>query len=309
MQIFMIFKQATIESHLVTDFDINDCLLVDKPSKISTFDIIRNLKKYFSNKIKIGHGGTLDPFATGLVIILFGKSTKIQQFIQHSRKIYSGKVLLGIKTDTLDMTGKIIKKEQAPKPSQKDIANIRKGILSINHQIPPKYSAVKKNGIPLYKYARKGVDVSVQPREIKIYDFEITDYRYPYIAFKTEVSGGTYIRSLAESIGNILKTYATLEELRRLMIDNISVDNAVPLSSINSFEDINVNLLSSSDFLIMPEIIINKSMQKDIINGKSIAIETTNSNNQIFKLIFQKKLVAIGKLTNDNRIHPVKVLV
>lgn len=305
----MIFKQATIESHLVTDSDINDCLLIDKPSKISTFDIIRNLKRYLNKKIKIGHCGTLDPFATGLVVILFGKSTKIQRFIQHSRKIYIGKLILGVKTDTLDMTGKILKKEQAPEPSQKNILNIRNRILSINFQIPPKYSAVKKNGIPLYKYARKGVDVSVQPREIKIYDFEITDYKYPYITFKTEVSGGTYIRSLAESVGNILKTYASLEELRRLTIDNISVENAVPLSSINSFEDINVNLISSSSLISMPEIIIDISMQKDIIHGKSIDIETTSSNNQLFKLIFRKKLIAIGKLADDNRIHPVKVLV
>lgn len=210
-------------------------LLIDKPAGITSFDVIRVLRKKFGIK-KMGHAGTLDPLATGLLIIGIGDGTKdLTKYIK-LQKTYEAEILFGTKTDTGDTDGKIIEEKSATHLSKENVMKALKKIIG-THLFPvPFYSAIKVSGVRLYTHARKG-DIIVLPKK------EMTVFAASLISFRTlgekavasvslNVSSGTYIRTLAEEIGNILSLPATIQKLRRIRIGNFSINNAIPLSEI-----------------------------------------------------------------------------
>ena len=205
-------------------------LLVDKPKGWTSFDVVAKvrgiLKKSGVQKPKVGHTGTLDPLATGLLVLTLGSYTKRAQEFSKLDKTYEVTMKLGQTSTTGDEEGEktVVSKHQ---PTKAEIAtNLRLFVGEIK-QVPPAYSAIKVGGQRAYKLARAGKAVKLEPRKVKIYSIELTNYSYPFVEFRATVSSGTYIRSLVEDIGRQLGTGAYMSDLRRTQIGSFHVDNAV----------------------------------------------------------------------------------
>lgn len=212
-------------------------ILIDKPAGISSFGCVakvrRRLKAEFGHKVKVGHTGTLDPFATGLLILLSGKMTKKSNEFLKKDKEYIATMKLGFISTTGDTEGEI-----SPYPARAALRNVPnqsmvestiQSFVGEIEQTPPRFSAIKINGERAYKLARKDVDFEIPSRKVTIYDIEILDYNYPELTIRCFVSSGTYIRTLAEDIGKALGTGAYLTALRRTKIGDYSVENAEKL--------------------------------------------------------------------------------
>lgn len=207
----------------------NQIILIDKPAGISSFGVVakvrRELTQKFGHKTKVGHTGTLDPFATGLLILLTGKMTKKSHEFLKLDKVYEATLKLGFVSSTGDPEGEIKKLND----NSIEINKIKKTIKTFIGEIeqtPPKFSAIKINGERAYKLARKNKEFEVPSREVEIYSIDILDYHYPELKIRTHVSSGTYIRTLAEDIGKKLGTGAYLISLRRIKIGNYDIKNA-----------------------------------------------------------------------------------
>ena len=206
-------------------------LYIDKPKGLTSFDICFKLRKVLGTK-KIGHTGTLDPNATGLMIILSDKDSKANQFLVSDNKEYIATCLLGIETDTLDIDGKVINTKEETMPDKEEIKNVLSSFLGESYQIPPMTSAIKKNGKKLYEYQREGIEVEIEPRKINIEEIELLDINDKTFSFRCKVSSGTYIRSLLKDILTKLNVIGTLSELRRTKINDIDVSKADKLEDV-----------------------------------------------------------------------------
>lgn len=207
-------------------------LLIDKPAGISSFGVVAKIRgkmrAEFGHKIKVGHTGTLDPFATGLLIILTGKMTKKSNDFLKLDKVYEATMRLGYISTTGDPEGEITKNGDFVPDSEMIQAETRKFVGKIT-QTPPKFSAIKIDGKRAYKLAREGKDFEIPAREVTIYSLEILDYTYPNLTIRCHVSSGTYIRTLAEDFGRALGTGAYLTALRRIEIGKYSIKDALKL--------------------------------------------------------------------------------
>ena len=200
-------------------------LLVDKPEGLSSAGAIRALKGRLGGA-KVGHLGTLDPFASGLLPLCVGEATKIARYLLLERKEYAGTIRLGIETDTLDRTGETLSTAEVPDVSAQHLANVARRFIGRQHQVPPMYSALKRDGVPLYKLARRGLEVEREAREIEIRVLELTPRDRERIDFSLECSKGTYVRVLAADLGRALGTVAHLERLRRTAVGEFRVTDA-----------------------------------------------------------------------------------
>jgi tRNA pseudouridine55 synthase len=213
--------------------ELDGVLLVDKERGVTSHGVIARLRKIFGVK-RIGHAGTLDPMATGLLIILIGRSTKISQHLIGLPKCYSGTMKLGIATDSHDAEGTITGVREVSGIALDDIENLAKNFIGDQHQIPPMFSAKKVNGKRLYDLARKGKTVERNPQFIRIDAFEIHDLRGDEVDFSVHCSKGTYVRTLANDFGERLGCGAHLIALRRTQIENFSVDDALGIGEIET---------------------------------------------------------------------------
>ena len=220
----------------IKEDDIQDgkMLLVDKPLTWTSFDVVKYIRKSLVSKfkikrIKVGHAGTLDPLATGLLIICIGKQTKQISIYQNLSKTYTGKFKLGETTPSYDAETEVNKSFNYDHIKEKDIINLSQKFTGKLMQKPPIFSALKKNGKRMYEYARENKKIEIQEREINIYEFEIINFVDPYIEFKITCSKGTYIRSIANDFGKKLNSGSYLSELRRTNIGEFSVLNALQI--------------------------------------------------------------------------------
>lgn len=207
---------------------IDGILLVDKKKGITSYDVIREIKRKYPKGTKIGHTGTLDPFATGLLIVMVGRqATKLMERFHNLKKRYVVDAQFGFATDTQDITGVVISKsEDGIFPTKEDIqSTIERNFLGSIKQIPPRYSAKKIKGKKAYELARERKEFELKPKEIDIYEFNILDYNYPTIKLEVLCSTGTYIRTLVHDLARALGTYATATNLRRTQIGEFSVDD------------------------------------------------------------------------------------
>ena len=220
----------------IKEDDIQDgkMLLVDKPLTWTSFDVVKYIRKSLVSKfkikrIKVGHAGTLDPLATGLLIICIGRQTKQISIYQNLTKTYTGKFKLGETTPSYDAETEVNKSFNYDHIKEKDIINLSQKFTGKLMQKPPIFSALKKNGKRMYEYARENKKIEIQEREINIYEFEIIKFTDPYIEFKITCSKGTYIRSIANDFGKKLNSGSYLSELRRINIGEFSVLNALQI--------------------------------------------------------------------------------
>jgi tRNA pseudouridine55 synthase len=206
-------------------------LLIDKPVGFSSFQIVRILKKRYK---KVGHAGTLDPFASGLLIILINEATKQFENIQKWDKEYSGEISLGFSTDTHDITGTRDKQLNTDdiRTSLPELNRVAQGFVGEIEQTPPRFSALKQDGRRLYQMSRQNKQVKLKSRKVLVESFEIDDVDLPFVRFKSTVGKGVYIRSLAHDLGNALGCGATLLSLRRVRIGTYRVAEAMKLGDI-----------------------------------------------------------------------------
>lgn len=229
---------------------IDGVFLVDKPKGFTSHDIVAITRGALGTK-KVGHCGTLDPNATGLLVLVVGVATKFSSHLTGNEKSYQGIIRLGQETNTYDSEGDVT--SESPVPAL-NLESIQKECEQFNgdiEQIPPMVSAIKKDGVPLYKLARKGVEVKREPRAVTITNFDITDYTEPDIHFEIHCSKGTYVRSVAHDLGRSLECGAHLLELRRTRSGKFSVDKAVDGASLKTMprDEARSRLLSLSDLL------------------------------------------------------------
>ncbi len=213
---------------------IDGILLIDKERDITSYDVIRKLKRILGNKQKIGHAGTLDPFATGLLVILLGKATKLMNTFHTYEKEYEVVGEFGYATDTQDSEGKVIQRSTEPKIPQKEELRsiVEKHFLGNITQVPPIYSAKKIKGRKAYDLARKGKEVILKPVNISISVFEIFEYEYPFFKCKIRCSTGTYVRTLINDLGMRTENLATSRELRRVAVGEYKVSEAIPSTQL-----------------------------------------------------------------------------
>ena len=210
---------------------LDGLLLVDKPSGPTSHDVVAQIRRRFRIP-KVGHGGTLDPMATGLLVILLGKGTKISDRVMGHDKTYEGTFRLGIETDSQDADGQVVAEKDASAITAAQVAAQMQARLGDQMQLPPMVSAIKIKGVPLYKLARKGETVERQPRFIHVYRFELLDFAPPDVRFRVECTKGTYVRTLAHDVGQALGVGAHLAALRRTKIGQIDVARAHPLAEL-----------------------------------------------------------------------------
>ena len=210
---------------------LSGSLLINKEIGLTSRQEVNNISHRLGEK-KAGHIGTLDPFADGLLIVLLGSSTKISPFLEVMDKTYIATLKLGSKTNTGDLTGEVVETKEIPELTKEQISKVLQGFLGKNAQIPPIFSALKVNGQPLYKYARKGIEIERKPREIEIYKIYLVSYEKDEITFLAKVSKGTYVRTLGEDIAEKLGTVGHLSKLTRIEIGPYSLKDAKKSSEI-----------------------------------------------------------------------------
>lgn len=210
-------------------------LVMDKPEGFTSFDVVAKLRGILHIK-KIGHTGTLDPIATGVLVVCVGRATKLVSKLTAEEKVYEAGILFGEKRDTGDITGKITATLEKPITEEQFKAVFPKFTGDIE-QIPPMYSAKKVNGKKLYEYAREGIEVEREPEQIHIYSLELNSFSYPHAKLTVHCSKGTYIRTLIEDLSEAADTVATMESLRRTKNGDFSIDEAVTFEELEAADD------------------------------------------------------------------------
>ena len=219
------------------EFDPFDgALLVDKPAGPTSHDIVEAIRRQFGIK-KVGHCGTLDPNATGLLVILLGRGTKLSEKLMASDKVYEGSMKLGETTDSYDADGELVASLPVPPLTLEELNQTASGYLGDQMQLPPMVSAVKKDGVPLYKLARKGIVVERKERFIRVYSFKVSSYDEPYAWFRVACTKGTYVRTLVHDFGQKIGCGAHLSNLRRLVSGSFDVANAREFESLLELSD------------------------------------------------------------------------
>ena len=273
-------------------------IFVNKPKNVSSFDVIRQLKKIFSIK-RIGHAGTLDPLATGILPIAFGSATKTIPYLVSSKKEYRFSISWGIRTTTHDMEGEVIDESNFV-PSKEDILDAVSDFKGEFYQRPPKYSAVKINGQRAYKLARSGIDFNIKEKKVKLYELIIKDHKKNKTEFLAKVGKGFYIRSLARDLCEKLATSGVIDSLERTELGQFSLENAFSLETIEKLVHsapagmVGGNLLVPLSEVLddIPALLISDKEAKRFQQGQSF------SNNDLLKY---SKLGREVLLLKDNR--------
>lgn len=283
---------------------INGLLIVDKEKDMTSRDVVNEISRIFQTK-KVGHTGTLDPLATGVLVLAIGKATKLNEIITATEKEYQVEAILGLKTDTLDITGKVLKEENTHF-SKEEIIDVLNSFLGSYDQEVPIYSAVKINGRKLYEYARNNEKVDLPKRLVTIKQIHLDDLNYDNnqttIKFTCLVSKGTYIRSLVNDIASKLGTVGTMKNLRRTKQGNYSIKNAYRLNDIknNNYQIVSIKDALSDYYTVK----VDKQLKFKIVNGQKIA----NTYNQDYVLFIDDDVLALYKNVN-NSLKPYKMFI
>jgi tRNA pseudouridine55 synthase len=214
------------------DFEAFDgAILIDKPAGPTSHDVVENIRRHFYLK-KVGHCGTLDPAATGLLVILLGRATKLSEKLMSDDKVYSGTMKFGESTDSYDADGELVASLPVPPLTLDELNQTAETFIGDVMQIPPMVSAVKKDGVPLYKLARQGIEVERKPRLIHIYNYRFSEYNEPFGQFRIACTKGTYVRSIAHEMGQKIGCGAHLATLRRQASGKFDVEEAIPYEDV-----------------------------------------------------------------------------
>ena len=286
-------------------------IIINKTKGCTSHDVVYKIKKMLNKKV--GHTGTLDPMAEGVLPILIGKGTQLSKYLINHDKKYIVELQLGIKTDTADSEGKIIEEKTVNKTklSKENITNVLQTFIGKQEQIPPIYSAIKFNGKKLYEYARKGQEVELKPRQIEIYDIKLIDYSMDEKQIKFEVfcGKGTYIRSLCEDIATKFETVGYMKSLKRTQVGNFKIDNSITIEELKNLiennENIDIDDILKNKIITVEEIFkkfqsinLDEKKLEMFLNGVML---TQNLDEGVYK-IYNKNSEFIGTGTIKNKL-------
>ncbi len=254
---------------------LNGILVIDKPKGLTSTETLEKIKKILKVK-KAGHGGTLDPIATGVLPVFLGKATKVAQIFLEGDKVYKGEFQLGITTLTYDITGEVVAKYDVPDLSIEDLQKIANTFIGEIEQVPPPFSAAKYRGRPLYKYARDGLLIPKEPKKIRIYEFKILEKKDNFVKFYLSCSKGTYVRALIHSLGEKLECGAVLNSLKRIKKSVFSIEEAITLEDLKSIlkedpkkiQNYIIPIEKALEFL--PKIIVSEEFSQRVKEGRQM---------------------------------------
>lgn len=270
---------------------MNGILCINKPANMTSFDVCAQIRRKFH--CKVGHTGTLDPMATGVMMITLGKSTKLVQYLTHARKTYQAVCRLGVKTNTGDIWGEVIQRGPIPDLKKEVVEPVLASFLGKSMQLPPMISAIKIDGKKLYEYARKNQTIDVPMRPIEVFSIKLDGIRENELVFTIEVSAGTYIRTICEDIGVRLNTVATLSGLERLAIEDITINQTMELDEV----------LASTDLMFVDPLVALKKYCQIVIedptfiyHGKKIDLQFQDDR---ILFVFNNEPLAFYKKEDD----------
>ena len=300
---------------------INGVLVVDKPEHITSYDVVREIKKT-AKRIKVGYLGTLDPLATGVLPLLIGEATKLAPFLEAAVKTYEAVICLGITTDTQDRSGTALREADVSEfdASEKRLVEVLGLFSGTVRQMPPMFSALKRQGIRLYELARQGMEIERTRREVEIFGSEVLEIAVPYVTIRVECSKGTYIRTLAHDIGEVLGCGGHLWALRRLGNGPFTVDQALSLDTVIlelRKGTLNDHIMSLSEALKnFPLVRVGEKEAQSIKQGRAVTGPTGGSSelgeDKLVRIGYAagEGLVAVGRITGDGTrtmLKPVRV--
>lgn len=292
-------------------------LLVDKPGGMTSHDVVAAIRKHV-RPLRVGHTGTLDPLADGLLILCVGEATKIAGFIEAQYKLYRAVALLGIQTDTQDVTGNIVAQTPVEDITEDRVREAARSFVGTIEQTPPAFSAVKVGGVSAHKLARRGKSVRLEPRLVEIRRFEVERVDLPRVWFSVECSKGTYVRTLSSDLGKSLGVGGCLESLRRLAVGHLEVADAKPLAELNTKEIILKALLPASEALPhMPALRCNEEQAARLAHGMALAVgeqmeSSERKGSWAQALGPEGRLLAVGRLVHSGDtvlFQPKRVLI
>ena len=287
-------------------------LLINKPKGITSFSAVSAIKRAAQEK-RVGHTGTLDPMATGVLPIFLGRATALSSLMLDADKKYIAEIKLGITTDTCDITGEVLQEKEV-KVNQSDLQNVLERFKGKQLQVPPMYSALKKDGVRLYDLARQGKTVEITPREIEVFDLTVLKpFENNCFTVSCHVSKGTYIRSLARDIGEALGCGATLSLLERTETAGFNLKQCVELEKINN-ENINEYILSEETAVKhLRALSVTKNQAVRFCNGGQLSFDRLNvtdfKENELFRIKFKNQFLGIGYADTENKQIAIKCII
>ena len=274
-------------------------IIINKPKNYTSHDIVRKAKKLLNEKV--GHTGTLDPNATGVLPLLIGKGTLLSKYLIEHDKIYEAVLKLGEKTDTADGEGKVLESQNVEQSilKKENIEKIFNNLEGKQEQIPPMYSAIKLNGKKLYEYARKGIEVEVKPRTIEIYKLELIKIENMEITFMVSCSKVTYIRTLCEKIAEELGTIGYMKDLKRIQVGEFNISNSINVEDIRENPELIEKYIITIDnfFQNKPRINLNDNEVKIFLNGSKL---TKKLENGLYTVYLNSNFIGTGTIENNN---------
>lgn len=292
---------------------VDGVLLLDKPGGLSSNTALQRARRVFS-AAKAGHTGTLDPMATGLLPICFGEATKFSADLLDADKTYEADLLFGVKTDTADADGEVVLRRPVDfLRGDLDAAVLR--FLGPIRQVPPMYSAIKRDGQPLYKLARQGIEVERAAREITIHRLDVLEHDGDRVRLSVRCSKGTYIRTLAEDIGEVLGCGAHLTALRRTAVGDLSVADAVPLERLQELsEESRAHCLLPPDALVqtLPMVHLETEAMSRFMHGNPVRLDDSAARHGLLgkcRVYGENRLLGLAEIDAEGWVHPRRLMV
>jgi tRNA pseudouridine55 synthase len=280
-------------------------LNVDKPAGVTSRDVVNRVQRLV-RPLKVGHAGTLDPLATGVLVVAIGPATRLVEYVQRMPKTYQGTFLLGRTSDTEDVEGHVSELPNAAAPSRENVVTAIPQFLGTIEQRPPAYSALKVGGKAAYELARRGEAVELAPRSVEIHSIEVVRYEYPELELRVQCGGGTYIRSLGRDLAESLGTGAVMSALRRSAIGPFTADEAIDCESL-SVPFIPKNLLSPLLALgQLPQIELSNEQIARVSQGQTISAAYDQAADEIAAVDNRGQIVALLKPASDGKLAPFK---
>jgi len=292
---------------------IDGILNINKPEGITSFTVVARLKRLTGEK-HVGHAGTLDPIATGVLPICFGQGTRVTQFLMNSSKTYMAEIELGTSTDTFDREGKVIHRGNPGAITRSQIEDTLGGFLGVIQQVPPIYSALKHHGKKYYELARAGIPIKLAPRQVQISSIALLNYMLPLVTIRVECSKGTYIRSLAHDLGQKLGCYAHLKNLTRVQYGGFRVEDAFSLAQVEeaiqkgNWQDLLYPIDSPLSYL--KAAIVDTNCEAAIRNGQAVPLGEERLTEEGYCRAYSQDghLIALLRFASDKNLwHPEKV--
>jgi len=288
-------------------------LVVDKPVGVTSHDVVDAARRWLGTR-RVGHLGTLDPRATGVLPLAIRDATKLASFVPSDTKIYGGAIELGVATDTFDTEGSVLRRHDGPLPSEDEVLSAMAGFVGEILQVPPMYSSVKHAGEPLHRLARRGEQVEREPRKVHVKRFELVEWAPPRAGIEVVCGTGTYVRSLADELGERLGCGAHLAELRRFQSGPFTLEQAATMAELEAAAEageIAQRLIPPAEGLGLPTVTLTAPQAARVAHGGDVAPAgggPRQPGSRVAALAPTGGLLAVMEVRPDRRLHPLRVL-